>query len=115
MSQSTKVFTYLATALLASFLGACRYGSFYDAQNACGKWKLERKGTIEVDFDGDGAMGSGAKSFSASDNLVDVRECIHAKGMGHIIGRELITPWKAFMTEMEYSKIKIKYREFWFN
>lgn len=115
MSQSTKVIRYLAPVFLASFLGACRYGSFYDAQNACGKWKLEVKGKIEVDFDGDGATGSSAKSSSASDNLVDVRECIHAKGMGHIIGRELITPWKAFMTEMEYSKIKIKYREFWFN
>ena len=115
MSQSTKVIRYLALVFIASFLGACGYGSLYHAQIACEKWKLERKGTIEVDFDGDGATGSSAKSFSASDNLVKVRECIHAKGMGHIIGRELITPWKAFMTEMEYSKIKIKYREFWFN
>ena len=115
MNQSIRGIGLLTFLLVASLLSSCRYGSFLEAGRACTSWQQERKGKIKVVFDSDGKKESKLKSLLSSGNFVHVRECIHAKGFGHFVGIELITPWKASMTKKEYDKIDVRVKKFWFN
>ena len=115
MNQAIRVIGLLVFLLIASSLSSCRHGSFLEAGRDCASWQQERKGKIKVVFDSDSKKGSELKNLHASGNFVHVRECIHAKGFGHFVGIELITPWKASMTKKEYDKIDVRVKKFWFN
>ena len=96
-------------------LSSCRYDSFLEAQIACANWEQKRPGVIVVEFDGDDNKGRERGKSHASGKLIQLRQCIHAKGMGHIIGRELLTTPRKILTKVEYSKIVVRHALFWFN
>jgi len=105
----------IAALILFYTLGSCRYGSFWDAQTACAIWAAKKQGVVEVDFNGDNRKASRSKTSNASGHLVQLRQCFHAKGMGHITGKELLTSSDKSLSKSEYSKIEARYKRFWFN
>ena len=97
-----------------------------EAENACAIWEQERKGKVEIDYDGDGRQGldnglttleydmhgTGPKFYRDEGTIIDLRECIKEESTRQIIGKEFDTPWKILMTEDEFMAVETRYKKF---